>query len=555
MEYTPPTAISRGLAVLSPTDTLIASANGNVLELHDITTNGRIHELTTAAPITHIVWASTNSPASLTSQVADTPSCKHPFLAVASRGGNVVVLTAAAVPVADIHNGRLEIAWLSLASPSRLLIGYEHGFGVALYDVDPISPSLITFLPYAIRPPPVSPFTAATRVVSPCGLYTVLVVRDRRIDTNPDVLLVLTLTNAKTIARVSGPAGLSYIDGIKWAGNAIVIWGYTDLASSSHRAATLSVTGKVVYPDICRAYYRDFDIDDVNGQHDLENKYIDNNSSDLDCLDSSRISAIAFTPVMSSASSMREKDKNKTSFSAAVIPKATAVGLGLAVVARQNGLLHVVDLSRGYECKRFSHRSPEADESCAPLVFREVRRTKDMLHDDDDTDEVTINDGNGAEFSVDDWAPSLDIGRAPRVSGDLQQNAISWMEISPDGTLLASRDVCVPHVVFIWDLRTLRLAVILIMCENVISAKWNNSVRRDNDNAEHDDGCILAIACAGPWIYLWQRKGAAAVSVAADQHERTSDFAVRRVRWAADDSALLLVDGLTARAFVTMYRK
>lgn len=98
---------------------------------------------------------------------------------------------------------------------------------------------------------------------------------------------------------------------------------------------------------------------------------------------------------------------------------------------------------------------------------------------------------------------------------------LSW---SHDSQYLFTRNDSMPAVLWIWDIRHLELAAILVQKETIRAAAW-------------DPACPRLVLCTGSsHLYMWTPSGAYCVSVPLPQ------FTVSDLKWNTDGSCLLLKD-------------
>lgn len=75
----------------------------------------------------------------------------------------------------------------------------------------------------------------------------------------------------------------------------------------------------------------------------------------------------------------------------------------------------------------------------------------------------------------------------------------------------------------------------------------------DSENNEDESvGSQLAVVTGGEYVYLWRRSGAAAVRV-RPAHKWRGEFGARKVAWAHANRALIVADGVSAKAFLAVY--
>lgn len=98
---------------------------------------------------------------------------------------------------------------------------------------------------------------------------------------------------------------------------------------------------------------------------------------------------------------------------------------------------------------------------------------------------------------------------------------LSW---SKDSHYICTRNDSMPNAVWIWEMRDLEVAAILIHKDPVRAAAW-------------DPTCTRLVLCTGSsHLYMWTPSGAYCVSVPLPQ------FSVTDLKWNSDGSCLLLKD-------------
>lgn len=455
MQYTTPVSISRGLAVLSSTHSIVASANGNVLQLHDVSSNSLIVSMPTAGPLTHLVWSTKGPPV---------------LAAVSSPKGNIVIVSGSGKVIADIHGGQLEVSWVVVSSLGRLVVGYEHSIGVAIFNF--VEDKLSTFIPFACRVS--AKGVLVPRVVSSCDLFAALIIRSTQWQ---DTLSIVSLSDGRIVCSIPNPAGISRIAGLRWLGDAILVWGRHGDQVEDDSIALLSIKGDVL--------------------------------SDKDIQDADPV--IIRTTCGDDATML--------------------VGLGC-----QESKIRIFDAVCWRLIRDLHHKSPETFVTAPPAIFRER-----LKRDKNNRRAIT------STFDIVECDTAVEIGRAKRADGtvgsdDRDGKGVLLCEFSRDCKYIASRDESARHVVMIWDVHSVRLIVVLILSAEVLTLKWSN----------HDSR--LALGCGGAWVYLWDQSGVAAVRVGLE-HEWPPKFEVRKLSWAHNDTALMLVDGSRASAFRTVFVK
>ncbi|XP_048206063.1 WD repeat-containing protein WRAP73 isoform X2 [Perognathus longimembris pacificus] len=104
---------------------------------------------------------------------------------------------------------------------------------------------------------------------------------------------------------------------------------------------------------------------------------------------------------------------------------------------------------------------------------------------------------------------------------------IGMLAFSPDSYFLATRNDSIPHAVWVWDVRRLRLFVVLEQLAPVRAFQWDPQQPR------------LAICTGGTKVYLWSPAGCVSVQVPGE-----GDFPVLALCWhfSGDSLALLSRD-------------
>lgn len=98
---------------------------------------------------------------------------------------------------------------------------------------------------------------------------------------------------------------------------------------------------------------------------------------------------------------------------------------------------------------------------------------------------------------------------------------MSW---SSDSQYICTRNDSMPTALWIWDIRHLELAAILVQKEPVRAAAW-------------DPTCTRLVLCTGsPHLYMWTPSGAYCVNVPLQQ------YSIADLKWNSDGSCLLLKD-------------
>lgn len=98
---------------------------------------------------------------------------------------------------------------------------------------------------------------------------------------------------------------------------------------------------------------------------------------------------------------------------------------------------------------------------------------------------------------------------------------MSW---SSDSQYICTRNDSMPTALWIWDIRHLELAAILVQKDPIRAAAW-------------DPTCTRLVLCTGsPHLYMWNPSGAYCVNVPLQQ------YTIVDLKWNSDGSCLLLKD-------------
>ncbi|PKA61140.1 hypothetical protein AXF42_Ash006036 [Apostasia shenzhenica] len=98
---------------------------------------------------------------------------------------------------------------------------------------------------------------------------------------------------------------------------------------------------------------------------------------------------------------------------------------------------------------------------------------------------------------------------------------LSW---SNDSQFVISRNDSIPNVLWIWGIRRLELAAVLIQKEPIRAAAWDPTYPR------------LVLCTGSPHLYMWSLSGAYCVNIPLPQ------FVINDLKWNSDGSCILLKD-------------
>ncbi|ONI24969.1 hypothetical protein PRUPE_2G272800 [Prunus persica] len=110
------------------------------------------------------------------------------------------------------------------------------------------------------------------------------------------------------------------------------------------------------------------------------------------------------------------------------------------------------------------------------------------------------------------------------LSDDFAQGNDGLMSWSSDSQYICTRNDSMPSILWIWDIRHLELATILVQKDPIRAAVW-------------DPTCTRLVVCTGSsHLYMWTPAGAYCVSIPLPQ------FSIVDLKWNSDGSCLFLKD-------------
>lgn len=530
MEHSTLTPVSRGLVIPSPLTPVVALANGNCLEVHCLRTNHQLHSTTTAGMVTSISWGLSKSGRELIAAGSSPDNC---VVLIDSETGSVI---------ADIHDSVLPTTNLFLSQRGHLAMVLQHSLGVHFIKSNPLTRTC--FVPFVKAP------AGRCMKFSPCGNYAAMLTKKDGIDG----LTVIHLDSGDVMMTVRGEnnfAGIHSVTGIRWVPKAGGLLVYGSLLEPLHKGgfALLALDGSVLYSG--KSLFEEHE----NG---AEKRYAETGLG------------IKTVTVNSDES--------------------------VAAIGCHDGSLMLINLIEWTLVAIFPHATPEISEHAPPTIFRE--RTSLVPLDDD----VENNRESYEEEEVDsaqEEDPAIELENLPQSNNLVQQQqrqrgllkrrarrkepgneeedmpyrrsnyfealtaesdveitkrlrhvsaantrtgCVSHAEFSADGMVVATRSEVGGNVVFLWDVKEVRLAHVIILEDDVTSMKWGRNESQ------------LGIVTGGSYVYLWKRSGIAAVHVQADSRW-TVPFCARKVSWGCDedDDLMVVVDGISAKAFLTVY--
>ncbi|KAI0566882.1 WD40/YVTN repeat-like containing protein [Gracilaria domingensis] len=496
MEYSAPTPVSKGLVSPSPRSPLLACANGNVLEIHHTHTSALHHSITTAAPITHLSWAFSQHHGELVAAASAPTNC---VVIVAAESGTVL---------SDILDTPLRISSVHFSPGLSPVLAVLYERGVALNIFCPFRAVHLGMLPL-----PKLYRSAWVHDFSACGNMLVTVSRKKGRDT----LCIIACKTAQVLRsmRLDENIGINDIVGIKCLRNnaGIVVWGSP--TDHEHSYAFLSWSGRIMFHHSPEAHVP------------------------------SRITSVRSVKFNGAHSIM--------------------------AICAFDDLLSLIDIHRWALIKQFAHRSPDISELHPPIVYRE--RSKSIQNSENSPPNSNASRIPRARRSVRSRSKSAskekkkavrasyfeivnsenEVEITKRVRTFSQKSTaiggVSMCEFAPNGRYIATRTESASNVVYVWDVLNLCLSTLLILEQDVTCFKWSNV---SNDPKRNIDDCQLAIVCGGDCLYLWKAGGAASLNV-SDHIRWRSRFCARKVEWLHDNTVVVVTDGVSAKAFLTVF--
>lgn len=245
----------------------------------------------------------------------------------------------------------------------------------------------------------------------------------------------------------------------------------------------------------------------------------------------------------------------------------------LVAIAAFDGVLRLVNIHRWTLVKGFGHLSPDVSDNHPPIVYRE--RTKTIQPGSENSSRLSNTSRiprarrqtqapppkavkkelRSSYFEILPNDRQVEITKRVRTFNENSRThcGISMVQFSPQGRYIATRTDNAANVVFIWDVVHLCLAALLILEQDVKSFKWSRTVLPDCESDAHEES-QLAVVCGGDCVYLWKAGGAAAMNI-SDHIRWQRRFGARKIEWLYDNSALVITDGVSAKAFVTVFIK
>lgn len=480
-----------------------------------------LHTTTTTDPISHISWG--RSPT------------LGPLVAASSSPSNCVVVIRAesGQAVTDVHESPLALASIHLTSHGHLLMAAEHGLCFTVVSID--LAKRIAVLPFIKR----RGHAGVIHEVSRSGRFAAVVTMKDGVDG----LCVLNLDTGRVLLAKRGGGqlgGVTDIVGVRWVVDerSVIIWGSATDRNGYGAIAMVSLTGAVV----------------MAGDAGFEESF--------------RLGkGVVGCNVGGGGLGINTVGLNAQR--------------SVAVVGGYDGVLRVVNLVTWREVVGFNHERPCVDEEAPPVIFKELTKGVAEENEDEDMENVSrvgnVTGDEGEEkggvryFEVVECADEVEISKRVRWTEGPRSTkfGVSYAEFSSCGRYVASRSDKAGNVVFVWDVHYLRLCAVLILEQDATCLSWSRgreerkeevvkgAAERDGRvegraNTEDEVGCQLAVVGGGEYVYLWRRSGAAAVRI-RPAHRWRGEFMARKVGWGCNNSALVVSDGVSAKAFLVVY--
>ncbi|KAJ6804461.1 WD repeat-containing protein WRAP73 [Iris pallida] len=178
---------------------------------------------------------------------------------------------------------------------------------------------------------------------------------------------------------------------------------------------------------------------------------------------------------------------------------------------------------------------PTLRNPCNAAIFKEVDEPlqidmSELCLNDDFSHYIQGNcpenatDGNSrVKYKVMDVPISLP-SQKPTIDKPNPKQGVGLLSWSSDSQYLFTRNDNMPTVLWIWDIRRLELAAVLVQKEPIRAAAW-------------DPTCPRVVLCTGsPNLYTWSPSGACCVNIPLPK------FFICDLKWNSDGSCLLLKD-------------
>lgn len=249
----------------------------------------------------------------------------------------------------------------------------------------------------------------------------------------------------------------------------------------------------------------------------------------------------------------------------------------------------------------FDHCRPEVNDQAPPIVYRERTHLASPasvdFDDDENLDPNIMNGGRRSRyepkfakktarekdkarssyFDIQEANNSIDIQKKtfrPELSKNVLGVGVGMLTWAPGNYHVATRNDSTSNVIFIWNIQQMRLVSLIVLEKDTRAVAWENSspslksqeLLSDDEFSEStteqpkspsrfcshlpklNNSFRVAIATANKHVYLWSEDGAAAVNVPEGK-----DFGARKLQWANDNSALLILDHVQTKSFSLMY--
>ena len=130
-----------------------------------------------------------------------------------------------------------------------------------------------------------------------------------------------------------------------------------------------------------------------------------------------------------------------------------------------------------------------------------------------------------SRYAMQDLPVKLPVTKVPRDKPNPNMG-VGLCEWSCDSCYVATRNDNMPSVVWVWNMTTLSLHIIMQHCANVKNLVWNPKTLH------------LALCTGAPRLFLWSLEGASVCDVPLEN----KDFKVMKLKWSPSGDCLLLMD-------------
>lgn len=555
MDFSEPLPVSRSLVLSVPGTRFLAVANGKSLALRTVDTLALVEKHTLPAVPLHL---------------SCTKQSPHVIAAASTDSLSLLYLGGEGELEDQDENVFLNASLSHMPLMSVLLTGeaaiafHPYGLGASVFPLrglrrGPLVPVLLRHVmsPRTLLPPSSLPPTAA---LSPCQQYFAAALR---LPNGSPAVHVVALPAANIVAVAAGTVALggriSEVAGLVWLAHphtAIVAWGQPvdglDAICLLGPDCALLQEGMACLPIASES-----------------------SASSPPAANSTILEAAARTSTSRTPLRRRRRSCNPSTASPFLAANAAAADDGLQDLYRDLGIKSVAILQSGpviaigaYDGTlrllntlswtlvaswNLDHPTVDADDQ--PSVFLQ-RETLMPTEDSENgrpgvarTSYFEVAEGIG-RFAL---PPRKQFGQDAAGCSELSSTGVGVLTVSADSRWLAGRSDRQPCVVFVVDLRRVRLASALVMSADVHGLSWSTTAEADAQ---------LVVALDGQAFAIWREDGAAIVKVPdlrrkgrAATYARgfSKPFLARRMVWNSGDDTLLALDAGLVGSFSVVY--